>query len=203
MNKMRCIVAAAALIASGTVAAGAPWTFVDLGYVTGDSGDEKSMGAALRGSLGFAKIWHVGLGVSSFEDDGGKGKGPPNNPGSDNTGVNVFVGLHPALTSNTDLVLDLGYTSVEVDDGSTKDDINGIYLRAGPRAMIGEKFEISGYLVGTVGQDKTQTGQPDFTSVGLQVGGAYYFTPAVSLGADGELEGSEDIVNIYVRWSFK
>jgi hypothetical protein len=198
MNKMRCIVAAAALLASGTVAAGAPWTFVDLGYVVGDSGDERSMGVALRGSFGFAEIWHVGLGVSSFEDNGGKDEPA----GSDDNGVDIFVGLHPALTSNTDLVLELGYTSVEVDDGSTKDDINGIYLRAGPRAMLGEKFEIKGYLVNTFGQDKTQTGQPDFTSVGLLVGGAYYFTPSISLGADADLTDSEDIVNIYVRWSF-
>jgi len=198
MIKIRLIVAAAALLATGTAAAGAPWTFVDLGYVTGDSGDDRSMGVALRGSFGFANIWHAGLGVSSFEDNGGKDK-----PfGSDDTGVNLFVGLHPAVTSNTDLVLDLGYTSVEVDDGSTKDDINGIYLRGGPRAMLGDKFEISGYLVSTWGQDKTQNGKPDFTSVGLQVGGAYYFTPAVSLGADADLTDSEDIVNIYFRWSF-
>ena len=195
---MRSIVAAAALLASGTAAAGAPWTYVDVSLVTGTSGDEKSIGGALRGSFGFADIWHVGLGVSTFENDGGKDKPL----GSDDTGYDVYVGLNPALTSNTDIVIDLGYTSVEVDDGSTKDDINGIYLRAGPRVMLSEKFEISGYLVSTWGQDKTQTGQPDFTSLGLQVGGGYYFTPAVSLGADGVFTDRDDIFNIYLRWSF-
>ena len=73
--------------------------------------------------------------------------------------------------------------------------------------MLGEKFEISAYVVSTWGELKergsSQTVTTDFNDVGLQVGGAFYFTPAWSVGMDLDTSSSFDVVDIYVRWSFQ
>lgn len=203
-TKLKLIVATVALTVSGAVFAGAPWTYVDLGYITADSFEDSTDGVGLRGSFGFADVWHVGATASSVEVQGGKDK-----PfGFDETGYSLFVGLHPEITDYADLVLDLGYSDAEDDFGSGfEDDVTGVFLRAGPRAMIGEKFELSAYVVSTWGELKerggTTTVTTDFNDVGLQVGGAYYFTPAWSVGMDLDTSSVFDIVDIYVRWSFQ
>jgi len=203
-TKLKLIVATVALAFSGAVFAGAPWTYVDLGYITADSFEDRTDGLGLRGSFGFAGMWHVGATISSVEVQGGKSK-----PfGWDESGYGLFVGLHPAITDYADLVLDLGYNDAEADFGSGfEDDITGVFLRAGPRAMLGEKFEISAYVVSTWGELKergsSQTVTTDFNDVGLQVGGAFYFTPAWSVGMDLDTSSSFDVVDIYVRWSFQ
>lgn len=203
MKTLKTIFLMAALIVPGVAFAGAPWSFVDVGYVTGDSGDDRTDGINLRGSFGFAEIWHVGANINSTEFSGGKSK--PG--GADTTGFNIFVGLNPALTDNTDLVLDLGYEGIEVDFGGPagENDITSVFLRAGPRALLGEKFELSGYLIVEWGEDETGSVDTDFTEVGAQVGGAFYFSPSFSIGADARLNEDklDDLVNIYLRLSFQ
>jgi hypothetical protein len=136
MKGIKLLIALAALTLSGAAVAGAPFTFVDLGYVTSDAGDERTDGLALRGSFGFGNMWHVGLGAMSADAGGGKSKAG----GADVSGFDVYVGLHPAITDNLDLVVDLGYQSGEVDDGSFKDDVTAILLRSGPRVLFGDKL---------------------------------------------------------------
>jgi hypothetical protein len=211
MKGIKLLIALAALTLSGAAVAGAPFTFVDLGYVTSDSGDERTDGFALRGSFGFGNMWHVGLGAMSADAGGGKSKAG----GADVSGFDLYVGLHPAITDNLDLVVDLGYQSGEVDDGSFKDDVTAIFLRSGPRVLFGDKLELSMYVIGAWGEDKYNGGtttKVDFTEVGLQVGTQYYFTPAWSVGADANFNRSvigksitsigEDSLSLFVRWSF-
>jgi hypothetical protein len=219
MKGLKTIAAAAALAISGAAVAGPSYTFVDLGYLTGDSGNERTDGLGLRGSFGFAGLWHVAGEYSAVEAGGGKGKVTTTGNGIDVSGGNIYVGLHPAVTDNTDLVIDLGYDLLEADDGSTsgKTDVTSIFLRTGPRALLaGDKLELSAYVSLAVGEtDSDRDGKDDFTNVGLQIGGQYYFTPAISLGVEAQVNGArsgpsgntaslgnDDMVRIFGRWSF-
>jgi hypothetical protein len=216
MKGLKTIAAAAALTISGAAIAGPSYTFVDLGYLTGDSGDDRTDGLGLRGSFGFAGLWHVAGEYSALEASGGKGSATG---GIDVSGGNIYVGLHPAVTDNTDLIIDLGYDLLEGDDGSTsgKTDVTSIFLRTGPRALLaGDKLELSAYVSLAVGEfDPDTSAKQDFTNVGFQIGGQYYFTPAISLGVEAQVNGSrsgpsggssslgnDDLVRIFGRWSF-
>lgn len=204
----KLVIAFVVMVICGTATAGAPWTYVDLGYVTADSGDERTDGINLRGSFGFADMWHVGGSVGTVEVAGGKDK-----PfGADVTPFSIYVGLHPGITDNLDLVVDLGYESAEIETGTVKDDINAVFLRAGPRMLFADRFELFGYLTGQWGEDKTESPSQDFTQVGAQIGGQFYFTPAWSLGAEASFNravvgrsvssSGEDVLSLFVRWSF-
>jgi len=222
MKGIRTILAFAALAVSGAAVAGPSYSFVDLGYLTGDSGDDRTDGVGIRGSFGFANIWHVAGELEGAEAAGGKGSA---SNGADVSGGNIYVGLHPAVTDNTDLVIDLGFEALEAkqapfgaNDGKTE--VQSVFLRTGPRALLaGDKLELSAYISVAVGESD-DSGTPggskdDFTNVGLQLGGQYYFTPAVSLGAEAQVNGArsgpsgntvslgnDDLLRIFVRWSF-
>ena len=70
----KLMIALAALAMSGTAVAGPSWTYVDLGYLVGDSAqkDAETEGLGLRGSFGFANMWHVQLDLAAGETAGGK-----------------------------------------------------------------------------------------------------------------------------------
>jgi len=211
MKTLKTIFLVALLALPGIAFAGAPWTYVDLGLNTADSGDERTSGVGLRGSIG-TNLFHAGLEVESNEWAGGKDKG-----GADEMGYALWVGLHPAMTDNVDLVLDLGYAGSEFEtvSGSTtfKDDVTALFLRAGPRALLaGDKLELYGYLQLAFGDDKfSSSTSQDWTGVGYVVGGQFYFSPAWSLGAEAEINGgatpasqivSADQLKVFLRWSF-
>ncbi|MFW2404301.1 MAG: hypothetical protein ACN4GT_05995, partial [Gammaproteobacteria bacterium] len=189
MKTLKTIFLAALLALPGVTFAGAPWTFVDLGYLAADSGDERTDGVSLRGSIGFAGMWHAGAGYLTADVAGGKSK--PG--GADVDGYNIYVGLHPAVTDSTDLVLDLGYEALEADGGGGSTiDTTDVFLRAGPRALLaGDKLELSAYLILAFGEDEfTSSVTEDFTDIRYQVGGQYYFNEAWSVGADANIAGS-------------
>lgn len=203
MNK--AIVAVASLALSGTAVAGPaelPWTYIDAGYVlqsgAGTLADEGGDGYKIRGSFGL-NLFHFG--GEWYQVDGGGTAG-------DIDSWDLYVGVHPGITENIDLVVDIGYTESEND---RDDKTDGVFLRVGPRAMIGEHFELSAYLMSTWGDtdfsvddgfDNITQFSDDFRGVTLLVGGQWYFTDNFSLGADARLEDTGDNVNLFVRWSF-
>jgi hypothetical protein len=200
----KIILTAAALALSTSAMAGPSWTYAQLGAVIGDSGtkDQETQGVALAGSFGFG-IWHVQAEVGSGENKGGKNE--TSSDSADVTAMSIRGGLHPALTDNTDFVLDLGYTDVEADDGSTKDTATAIDIRTGVRSNIG-KVELNGFisLAQFDGEGSTEEGRMINYSVGTQ----YNFTDAISAGVVATV-GREDNggyagdgVEIYGRWSF-
>ena len=218
MNRLiKTIIVIAALTVSGIAIAGPSYTFVDLGYLTGDAGDERTDGLGVRGSFGFAGMWHVAGELNALEANGGKDKN-----GQDISGVTIYGGLHPAMTDNTDLVIDLGFDVFEAEEQASgandgKTDIQAIFLRTGPRALLaGDKLELSAYVSVAIGETDPSLGtKQDYTNVGLQLGGQYYFTPAISLGVEAEVNGArsgpsgssisggnDDLVRIFGRWSF-
>jgi hypothetical protein len=202
--------AAASLALSGGAVAGpdtVPWTYIDAGYVlqsgAGTSlADEGGDGYKIRGSFGL-NLFHFG-GEWYQVDGGGSG---PNKAGTIDS-YDLYVGVHPSITEQIDLVVDIGYTESEND---RDDKTDGVFLRVGPRAMIGEHFELSAYLTSTWGDaefsvddglDNITQFADDFRGVTLQVGGQWYFTEHFSVGADARLEDIGDNVNLFARWSF-
>ena len=194
----KAIIALAALAISSSAFAGAKWTYVDAGYVMGDSGDESTDGYSIRGSFGFAEIWHIGASWGAVDYFGGNGK----TNGSDSDAYSIYFGVNPALTDDIDLVVDLGYTAAEDEVGTEKLDSDSIFLRSGPRMMIGDNFELHTYVsLGWGNQDQSGGGDTDSTDVAVEIGGAYYFNPAWSIGADVAVQ-DDNLSTLYVRWSF-
>jgi hypothetical protein len=193
----------AALALSTSAIAGPSWTYADLGFVVADGEfDESTTGYGLRGSFGFGDLWHIQADVASFESGGGKGTGN----GTDNTVYTIRGGIHPAVTDNTDFVLDISYTGIEDDEGDSKTKPKAYGLRTGVRSNIG-KLELRGFItLASTDNDQDGTGTPPIQeSKTLQIipaiGGQYNFSDAWSVGIDTQLEG-DNISDLYVRWSF-
>jgi len=179
----------AALALSGTAMAGPSWTYVDLGYITGDStGDDSIDGYSLRGSFGFGDLWHVEGFVANEENDS-----------FDNDSYGIRGGIHPALTDNTDFVLDLGYAQTD-GDSSSDPDPTAFQFRTGVRSNIGN-VELRSFVSLVFGDDDSGMDE-EFRSVMYSVGGQYNFSDAWSVGADASVGESNDRLNLYVRWSF-
>jgi hypothetical protein len=196
MKKLLLTMAALAL--STSAIAGPSWTYADLGFVVADgSQDEDTTGYSLRGSFGFGELWHIQADVASFESGGGKGTGN----GTDNTIYTIRGGIHPAVTDNTDFILDISYTGVEEksDDDKVKPKAYGI--RTGVRSNIG-KLELRGFIT-LASTDNDQDGAAESKTLQIipAIGGQYNFSDAWSVGIDTVLE-EDNLSNLYVRWSF-
>jgi hypothetical protein len=198
MKKFILVLAGLAL--SGIAVAGPSWTYVDLGYVQLDSGDESSDGFRLSGSLGIADMFHVNANYAQI-DDAFFGL-------DDYDSYRIGAGIHPAVTDSTDLVVELGYTSGDFDDADVEPDF--IDLTFGVRSMLTDSFELNAAIVAAKGSLDTG-GDDDFTDTGIRVGGQYFFTDAFSAnvsatngfgGSDGNIAILDDSVQIGVRWSF-
>ena len=191
----KSIIAAAALAAggvSGVAMAGPSWTYLDLGYTQGSSfGDDDSDAFQLRGSFGI-DMWHARLEYIDGETFG-----------EDYDGYRLFVGAHPALTENTDLVFELGYFDLDLDDGSFTDSYDGFTLGAGLRSMLTDNLELNGGFRASNGD----VDGFDIDLVQVYAGGQYLFTDNVGVGVDLEIGSSDfgfggNTANMYVRWSF-
>ena len=200
MKSINLVVAAAALAVSGAAIAGPSYTYADLGFTVGDSfgNNNDTDGYAIRGSFGFADVFHVGGGITDGDVDGGKGSG-----GADNSGYNVYVGFNPAMTENLDLVARIGYFDEEFKFDGGKEEATGVSFEIGPRAMVSDNLELNAAVSLLLGEDKDGGVKEDFTLVAYRVGGEYYFTPALSLGLDAAVaSGNQSEANIHVRYSF-
>jgi len=188
----KLILTLAAFGLSSVAMAGPSWTYVDLGYVVGDSeGDDNDVdGFSLRGSLGFAGIWHVQLDYLDVDFD---------QFDASFDGFELRGGIHPAATDNTDFVLDIGYFDGTFEESGEADvDADGFTFRTGVRSNISDNNELRSFISLTYGDID---GEGDFTDIGYSVGGQYNFNEAWSVGVDASV-GGDDLANLYVRWSF-
>jgi hypothetical protein len=192
----KALIALAAMAVSTGAIAGPAWTYVDLGVAIGNSSNagEDTQAYSLRGSFGFANIWHVQAAFASGESDGGKGT----TGGDDTTGYLIRGGLHPAVSDNTDFVLDIGYLSNEDDDGSTTEKAKIYQLRTGVRADVG-KLELRSFVTWDFVDPDDGEKQRE---LGYKVGGQFNFSDAWSVGLDTDILGDDNLSNLYVRWSF-
>jgi hypothetical protein len=201
MKKLLLTMAALAL--STSAIAGPSWTYVDLGFVVGDGSDDEDLtGYGLRGSFGFGDLWHIQADVAQFEQNGGKGNaGPP--AGTDNTLYTIRGGIHPAVTDNTDFVLDISYSGAEDESGTAKVKPKEYGIRTGVRSNIGN-LELRTFIA-LVSRDNDQDGDASSTVLRIvpTIGGQYNFSDAWSVGIDTSLDDDQNnISDLYVRWSF-
>jgi hypothetical protein len=191
----------AALALSTSAIAGPSWTYVDLGFIVGDgSDDEDTTGYALRGSFGFGDLWHIQADIGAFESNGGKGNNIAPD-GTDNTVYTIRGGIHPAVTDNTDFVLDISYTGAEDESDTNKNKPKAYGIRTGVRSNIG-KLELRGFVtLASTDNDRDGTEESKTLQIIPAIGGQYNFSDAWSVGIDTALEG-DNLSNLYVRWSF-
>jgi hypothetical protein len=210
MKKLILLMATMAL--SGAAIAGPAWTYVDGGIVFADSeGRDTSTGAALTGSFGL-DLFHFNLGAVALDDacsDCG-----PTGDSDDYASFRVGAGIHPAITDTTDLVVELGFTAGEYDDGEAEPD--GVDLTFGVRSMIADNFELNAAAVIFYGTSDlcSNDGAPpgcddDLQDVGIRIGGQYFFTDRLSMNATATqglsaATGTEggDSMQIGARFSF-
>jgi hypothetical protein len=214
----KVIITLAALgLSSVAMAEGPSYTYVDLGYLGADSGDDQTTGVVLSGSLEVFSNFHTNFSYSAIDDaaqwDGVVGFGDTDS-GSDDFDVwRLAVGMHPAITDSTDLVLEIGVSQGEydrtrnnADTGSVEPD--AVDLTFGVRSMIADNFELNAAAI--LAQGSTDFGgSDDYQEVGLRIGGQYFFTDAISVNVaatsgyspnNGNIDG--DSIQIGGRWSF-
>jgi hypothetical protein len=193
------ITLAAVGLSSVAMAEGPSYTYVDVGYMGADSGDDQTTGAVLSGSLGLFENFHTNFSYSAISDSA--------SPAIDDYDVwRLAVGMHPAITDSTDLVLELGVSSGKYDDTDVEPD--EVDLTFGVRSMIADNFELNAAAIFSQGDTDTDDG--DFQDIGIRIGGQYFFTDAISVNvtatsgtgiSTGNVDNG-DSIQIGGRWSF-
>lgn len=209
---LKLAAAAAGLTLSGSALADGPgWTYGQLGYLRADSSETGNTGGdidaiVIEGSLGFAERWH---GQLTYLDGTAEGLG--NNGGDlDGDGVILFVGAHPELSANTDLVIDAQLFDASFDaPGGGDFDCDGFGVRTGLRSMqFDDRLELNAFATWTDGSCDGIGGGPDtdFTDVGGEFGGQYFWTPAFSTGISYTIDGpagfGADTFEFNIRYNF-
>lgn len=196
-------------LTSMAIAEGPAWTYVDLGYVIGDSDDNSQLGEgdysgySARASLEFLDNFHTRLEYvdADWSDDAGQ------------DGYTIALGAHTAITESTDLVTEFIYTDQNIDNGFIEysyDGYDGYGLNVGLRTLITDKLELSGGVSIRALEVNDCSQNCDQTQVTIYFGGQYFVNDDMSVGIDySEFDvqttddfGSMGIVNIYARWSF-
>ena len=190
----KAILALAAMAVSGTAVAGPAWTYIDFGYLRAASGDEDTDGYIVRGSIGFADMWHAQLDYTDAEIAGGKGS----SGGADTDGYVLTVGANPAVNDTTDLVFDLSYFDSDLDTSSGENSADGYGLGVGLRSMWTDALEVNAG-VEVVSGDWDIGG--DFTDIIVTVGGNYAFTDNIVVGAE-VANGDGNTANFFARYQF-
>jgi hypothetical protein len=190
----KSIIAVAAVAVTAVANAGPNWTYADIGYLRGSSGSEDTEAYQLRGSIGFANIWHARLEYADGEIAGGAPSG------LDVDGYRISVGAHPAINDTTDFVFEIGYVDGDVSAGGPDLGSDGYSVSTGIRTMWTENFELNAG-VSAIDLDTDNLG--DSTTILVQAGGQYLFTDNVGVGVDVyNGSGTGNLANFYVRWNF-
>jgi hypothetical protein len=206
--------AAALLGGAAAQAAELSWTYAEVGYNKADAADDFETDAYdIKGSVGFAGIWHASLDyLDGTADNSGSG-----NNDLDFDGFRLVVGAHPQLTPNTQLVTDLTYFDYDYDGGEgATGNSDGYGVGLGLRHSLTDKVELLGeiwYTDGSVDQDGGSS--DDYSDTTVQLAARYNWTPAISTGVSVDLGGTlgagtsslssssgGDVIRFDARWSF-
>ena len=164
------------------------YSYIDLAYAEanldpGPDGD----GFALRGSVGFAENFFAFAEYASYDF-----------PASIDADLyNIGLGGRLGISDNADLVGRVGYAHAKADaPGVSSVSDSGYLVSAGIRGRVAEGFELEGNVIYT---DFGGTGGDD---TALSVGGRYFFTPQLAVGA--EYQASDDVDQWFagVRFAF-
>jgi hypothetical protein len=201
------LISVVAMALSSVAMAGPNWTYLDLGIVLADSaGKDTAAGAAVTGSFGL-DLFHGNLTYMALSDAVNRCQNTlcTKTKGDDYDSIRVGVGIHPAVTDSTDMVVEIGYTDGSYDDASQ--DPDAIDLSFGVRSMITDEFELSAMAIISDGSADTGS-DDDFQDAGFRFGGQYFFSDAISVnasvtqGQSVQTGAGDDYFQIGGRWNF-
>lgn len=177
-------IAALGLAGQALAQDGFSYTYVDVGYIHGESDGADSDGFGVFGSIEFTDLVH---GFASYSD-------VDYDVGPVDVSVDAFeigVGLAWPVNRGLDFVGRLSYLSV--DAGAADDD--GIGLYAGVRSRVMDRLELTGglkFVSFDEGDDDTS----------IEVGARYFFTDSLAGGLDIGLNDGAPTFVLGVRFNF-
>ncbi|ALS97624.1 porin family protein [Lacimicrobium alkaliphilum] len=108
------------------------------------------------------------------------------------------LGYRYAATSSTDVYATLAYEGLDVKasalGSSFSEDENGYSIAAGVRSMLTDKLEAKGSI--------SYMDIGDGSDTAFEIGGSYYFTPAIAAGASYLKTQDLDVLMLTGRYSF-
>jgi hypothetical protein len=184
----KAIRAAVALIACSpmaALAAGPTYNYIDVGYLSVNVDDGPTLdGFGATGSFALTESFHVVAGYSEVSDS----------PWTVNSG-GVALGWNYSLNDITDFVARAGWEYGRVKlSGFGSDDDNGWSVEAGVRSMLSPQFELNGFI--------SHVDIFDGDEQALSVGGVYYFTPSIGVGASVTLSDDATGWDVGIRFTF-
>ena len=205
--KKTALAAAFVLLAGASKAEPLSWTEVGLGYNRVDAGDESVDAFDIKGSIGFANLFHAQFSYLDGSEGGSNG--------IDFDGYEIRAGVHPTVGEKTQAVVDLIYFDYSADPDfcpSCDFSEDGWGLGFGIRHQMGDQFEARAqidYFDGSF--DCNGCTSSDFNNTTYSFGGRYYWMPNLFTGVTITLNGLEglsvadfdgDALRLDVGWSF-
>jgi len=176
MFKKALIIGAISSIASFSLTAeeaALSYTYVGVGYETGDIADIDTSGFGIYGSKALNDSFFLVGSYLSIESDDQFTDGFVTDD-IEATGFNIGIGFHTPINPTVDFVSTLSYSDVEVEFADESEDGNGYIIAAGVRAMPSDVLELSAFIDYADIEDGSETG--------YSFAARYFTTPDISLG---------------------
>ena len=201
------VAAAVSVLSSVAIAEGPSWTYVSVGFVAGDSSEEEEdgnySGHSFNASAQLSDTFHARIDYADVDL----------NERDSSEGYTLALGVHSALTDNTDLVVEFVHSSYDFEEKNVNDGdgYDGYGMNVGLKSMFTDKLELS---AGVSYRDlELDIELSDYAERERQIttyfGGQYFVNENMGVGIDySEFDvqttddfGSIGILNVYVRWS--
>lgn len=167
------------------------YTYVGLGYQTGEVLDEDFSGFGIAGSAALNESLYLIGAYSSLSSDDQLDVGF----GADDvdvTQLNFGVGFHTPINTSLDFFTDLSFAKAEIEYLSASEDGNGYLINAGLRGKPTDNFEFGASINYADIEDEGETGY----SVSARV----FVDPKISLGLGYGSADDVDTVSFNVRF---
>ena len=199
------VAAAVSVLSSVAIAEGPSWTYASVGFVAGDSSDEEEdgnySGHSFNASAQLSDSFHARIDYADVDL----------NDENSSEGYTLALGVHSALTDNTDLVVEFVHSSYdfEEDNENEGEGYDGSGLNVGLKSMFTDKLELSaGVSFRDLELDTNFNGSKE-RHITTYFGGQYFVNENMGVGIDySEFDvqttddfGSIGTLNVYVRWS--
>ena len=199
------VAAAVSVLSSVAIAEGPSWTYVSVGFVAGDSSDEYKdgnlSGHSFNASAQLSDTFHARIDYADVDW----------NEEDSSEGHTLALGVHSALTDNTDLVVEFVHSSYDFEENNENagDGYDGYGMNVGLKSMFTDKLELSGGVsYRDLDLDTDFNGSKE-RQITTYFGGQYFVNENMGVGIDySEFDvqttddfGSIGILNVYVRWS--
>ena len=201
------VAAAVSVLSSVAIAEGPSWTYVSVGFVAGDSSEEEEeedgnySGHSFNASAQLSDTFHARIDYADVDW----------NEEDSSEGHTLALGVHSALTDNTDLVVEFVHSSYDFRENNENEGegYDGYGLNVGLKSMFTDKLELSGGVSFRDLELDTNFNGDEERHITTYFGGQYFVNKNMGVGIDySEFDvqttddfGSIGILNVYVRWS--